>query len=568
MLKLTNPWLGYFDRSYEQIKKSLLQRLATSNPEITDHSEGNILVIIISMFSGVAEMIGLYIDTMSREAYLSTAQRFSSIVKLVRPLDYRIKSYVPATVDITVTAVDGSGNPVNVATTYGILSGTKVKTTNNIEFITTESAQILAGQSSVLIPAKQQVRVIADVLGVTSGVANQEVILLAKYADGTMELSINSEIWELQDTLGLSGPTDKHFIIDVNEDRQPYIKFGNGTNGKIPTAAFDILGTYYTTEGLSGNQINAETITTLVTVLTIPAGVTAFKVTNLLGPDGGADIETIETIRINAPLSIRTLMRAVTRQDFRDILRMAPGVLAGDIKFCCGKCIDIYIVPIDGGTASLALLQATDEWLKCKKLTGKCMNVKAAGVTQIFVSVTVYGKYRVDAITLANLTEAALVDYGAPLNQTINATVSLSDIIAKIDNIAQVERVELNFIWAQPYARPIFNNLQLTWNRQLKPTAITKARYKVVYTALNTFNIYRDTVILTPATLLIPWENDDIIFTIQPGTYTIGDTWEFTVYPYGKTIQLDDFTMPVINPGVSIIEVVPTNRDGSCDSNC
>ena len=102
-MALKNPWVGYVDRSFEQIKSSLLSRLTISNPEITDHSESNILVVIVSMFAGLTEMLGYYIDNMARESFISTARRYVSMVKLVRLLDYRIKTAYPATVDITFT---------------------------------------------------------------------------------------------------------------------------------------------------------------------------------------------------------------------------------------------------------------------------------------------------------------------------------------------------------------------------------------------------------------------------------------------------------------------------------
>jgi len=56
-MALNNPWVGYITRSYKQIKSELLNRLGIAVPEITDHSPSNIMVIILDMFSGIAEML-------------------------------------------------------------------------------------------------------------------------------------------------------------------------------------------------------------------------------------------------------------------------------------------------------------------------------------------------------------------------------------------------------------------------------------------------------------------------------------------------------------------------------
>ena len=92
----TNNWVGYADRSYQQIKNKLLNwRLPQTAPELTDRSENNPFIVLVDMFSGLTEMINYAIDTSNKERFLETAQEFRSVVNLVKPLDYRIKSNLP-----------------------------------------------------------------------------------------------------------------------------------------------------------------------------------------------------------------------------------------------------------------------------------------------------------------------------------------------------------------------------------------------------------------------------------------------------------------------------------------
>ena len=57
-----NKWLTPYQRSYQQIKEKLIDGLSNlKGPNgkqlITDFSEGNILIIILSMFAAIAEVL-------------------------------------------------------------------------------------------------------------------------------------------------------------------------------------------------------------------------------------------------------------------------------------------------------------------------------------------------------------------------------------------------------------------------------------------------------------------------------------------------------------------------------
>ena len=82
-MSITNPWLTPYQRSYQQIKSKVLDKLKDikdpkGNTLITDYSEGNIFVLILSIFSSIAEVIHYYIDNMARETFFSTARRYDS----------------------------------------------------------------------------------------------------------------------------------------------------------------------------------------------------------------------------------------------------------------------------------------------------------------------------------------------------------------------------------------------------------------------------------------------------------------------------------------------------------
>ena len=63
MAGLKNPWIGYIERSYEQAKKAIFDKMPYRIPEITDHTENDIFVKMISIWCGILEQLNYYIDS-------------------------------------------------------------------------------------------------------------------------------------------------------------------------------------------------------------------------------------------------------------------------------------------------------------------------------------------------------------------------------------------------------------------------------------------------------------------------------------------------------------------------
>jgi hypothetical protein len=110
------------------------------------------------------------------------------------------------------------------------------------------------------------------------------------------------------------------FVVEVDNALRGQLRFGDGTNGRVPTpgAAFSAL--YRIGNGSVGN-VGAGTISCIVTAAAI-AGVT-----NPLPATGGVDAETIDAVRRHAPAAFRqNQLRAVTPQDYAEQAGLYPGV--------------------------------------------------------------------------------------------------------------------------------------------------------------------------------------------------------------------------------------------------
>jgi hypothetical protein len=545
---IDNPWVGYLQRSYRTIKASLLNTLKATVPEITDFSESHILIVIISMFAGLVEQLNYYIDNLAQESFLGTARKFSSVVKLVQILDYRVKASYPASVDLYFTYVDDQGAPVIITEEGVIPSGTSVKTVNGVNFITLLSIIVPVGASFGVVPAKQWELQNGITIGQSDGVtAGQKFSLPINYARGSIEITINGIDWNPKGTLARSLPGDKDFIEDVDENGIPYIKFGNNLNGAIP-GHYNIVTNFYTTDGSSGNTISSNTINQIDTSgLTLPNPSVNLLVTNQISPSAGSDIETTDDIRINAPLTIRTLLRAVTKQDYIDLTSQSDGVAKANVIANCGKNLQVYIAPKGGGIASSGLLDDTGAYIESVKTITTHIDMNAAGITPVVVKAKIQARFRADKVQCKIDCDTALGNAFSFDNQEINGRVAVSDVYALLDNLARVDTVELTDLYTLPYPFPLVDNFALNWTRQTMPGSNDKNIWRLIFAGAN-FRLYKNGAFLDTINIndLYTDPTNTLQFRINNAMYSLSQIWEFTTYPYNKTIQMDDNTIPVI----------------------
>lgn len=558
-MPINNPWVGYISRSYSSIKNLLLQKLGQVAPEVSDHSESNILVIILSMFAGIAEQFHYYLDNIAREGFTTTARRYSSMVSLVKLIDYRIKAANAASVDVYMYMRGPDGiTPINNPSDFTLPQGSEFKTNNGISFITTSAIVLEAGKSQYVIPAKQITRKFNYPLGTLAPVPGTVLLLPGDYAHDSSTIKvgagIDQEIWISRYTLGYSNPFDKHYIIDVNQERLAYVGFGDNINGALPNVEQPVLLDYNSTKGKNGN-VDANTVNIWANSLTIP-GVDVVVINNPRRASGGSDIEDLERVRRNAPLSIRTLDRAVTDLDYKDVAMLAPGVDKAGVFYDCGKTIDVFITPDGGGIAPLALLGSTKDFIDFRKIVTTKVRVSPAGETQIQLSLDVWAnQYSDPSLTLTDVLNKIYEEFGY-LKTDVNRPIFLSDIYAYVDNLSKVNHLFITRLSTIPYARPVYSLNQLNWERETLINSTTVVDWKIVWDGLY-FRIFKSGVFMLNLPPNTWWQDNQGSFKLKcsVGDYDYGDEWNFRTYPVNLDINLDDFTVPIIQSPNLLVNV-------------
>jgi predicted phage baseplate assembly protein len=137
----------------------------------------------------------------------------------------------------------------------------------------------------------------------------------------TLAVRVNDVQWHEIDSLAGLKPNDRLFFTETDDESKTRIVFGNGREGaRPPTGLENIKAVYRSGIGKPGNA-KAGQISLLVTR---PLGVK--EVINPLRATGGADRESRDQARENAPLALLALDRLVSLQDYTDFSRTFAGI--------------------------------------------------------------------------------------------------------------------------------------------------------------------------------------------------------------------------------------------------
>lgn len=137
----------------------------------------------------------------------------------------------------------------------------------------------------------------------------------------TLEVRVNDQLWQEVATLYGHGASEHVYVTRRDDDGKTTIQFGDGVTGaRLPSGQQNVRAAYRQGIGSAG-LVKASQLTLLMTK---PAGVR--EVTNPLDATGAADPETLDDIRRNAALTLRTLDRIVSLQDYEDFAAAFSGV--------------------------------------------------------------------------------------------------------------------------------------------------------------------------------------------------------------------------------------------------
>lgn len=324
----------FTELDFDGSKKNILEFLKT-HKEFTDYDfTGSNLNILVDALAYTAAYIGTYANMSISEIFLGSSVLRNSVVSHAKPLSYMPRQINSASATISLTVPRPQGSTDN---SLIIDRGTRLTSTldgKSFDFVVADDSRMIYNATTKNFEiASVEIRQGSfqkqdwtyrsdskDRYIITQ--PNVDVDFLKVIVQDSAASAVKNA-WSQYDEITTIDRNTRAYFIQETEDSRVEIYFGDGIVGKRLLDGNIIQVELLATKGKEANGCNEFELVSDVRGISR----SKFTVKSVAKANSGADAETIESIKFNAPQSFSAQNRAVTPNDYQAILSKKYGAI-------------------------------------------------------------------------------------------------------------------------------------------------------------------------------------------------------------------------------------------------
>jgi Baseplate J-like protein len=473
--------LDYTSRDFTAIRAQLIGIAKGKMPTWETAGEApDFGTLLIELFAYMGDVMHYYIDRTASEAFISTCQRRTSMLYIADMFGYVPIGQHGAIVQLTFT-LDPEATE-NVTLAKGTRIHNKVQSAENlVVFELEDEVTLYARDPTPEDPsprvkkafATEGVSVRDEKLGTSAGVPNMDLSIKNKgVIYQTLQIvsqeGLGSTTWSFTSDLSLARPTQAAFTTYIDESDITHVVFGDNASGRIPSSGAVIYANYRYGVGVEANDVDIGDLEVIVPI--DDTDVFDVAVSNEASPVGGADPESIESMRYAVPRgSLRMKQRAVTLNDYADLSMQVPGVGKAISYGTVYTAVHVRIAPTSSsGSDPLmeSLCHSVESYMEDKILVGSRVYAEPRDYDSLFDDVTGTGNIYIRATVhvmptynrtavrkavetaLRNMLSYDLVNFGM--------RITIGQVYRAILGVQGVEWADLNWLQTERPTDPVF----------------------------------------------------------------------------------------------------------------
>lgn len=427
--------------------KSNLKEFLRSKPEFTDYDyEGAGLSVLMDLLSYNTHYNAVIANMLVQEMYLDTAVKAQSLALIAKRLGYTPKS-IRAPRAVVSMEVFPTGTPSSITLLKNSKFSSRVTYNQNFTFI---------NRDAITVERNSEGRYIFDTIELYEGdnttfqyiVTNpviQKFEIPTSLVDTSLvrvyvkESSISTDVteWKRFDTIIGANETTNCYFVKLNENLKYEIYFGDGIIGKQIVPGNVIIIDYVATNGPVANNASSFMFSDSI------GNTSNATVTTVVSAYGGADAETLDSVRVNAQNRVLSQNRAVTESDYISVIsNMLP---IDTINVYGGETVTppqygkVFIsVKLTNSTLPLTSAQKDDVINELKKRSVVALLHEFIDPEYSYIIINTKVKFNQQKTTLSSSTLKTsvfnkLVEYGNTTLNKFNSTFEYSRLVTYID---------------------------------------------------------------------------------------------------------------------------------------
>jgi len=305
--------------------KANLKTFLQSQSEFQDYDfEGSGFAVLLDLLAYNTHYLGFNANMLANEMYLDSADIRKNIVSLAKMLGYTPTSPKTPTANLSIRVNNVTAGTASLTLDKGTVFTTSVDGTS-YEFVTNQSYTI---QPTAGVYNFSNVNIFEGTLvtfkyTVDTSDADQRFIIPNANADTTtLKVTIQNSVsdtttnvYSLASGYSELNGTSKVYFLQESEDNKFEVYFGDGIIGQNLSEGNIVILEYIVTNRTEANGAS---------IFTLSGDIDGFSnvaITTVSNAQGGADAQSKESIRYNAPLQYARQDRAVTTTDYETLVK-------------------------------------------------------------------------------------------------------------------------------------------------------------------------------------------------------------------------------------------------------
>ena len=317
----SNTSINLVNLDFANLKESFKTYLKSQDLFKDYDFEGSNINVLLDVLSYNTYMNSFYLNMVGNEMFLDSAQLRESVISRAKELNYTPRSFKSARATVTLT-IQTDGSVASVIMPKGTTFTSRIGS-NSFTFSTDEN-RVISGANSTFVSDEIVIyegQYVNDTFNVNNSDASQRFVLSNPTID-TDSLTvtvIEDNGTEILTYLRATSLFDKQansqiFFVQGAENEKYEILFGDGVLGRKPKDNSVVVCEYRICKGELPNGSFKFSSDGAI------SGFSNVAVSTVSAAAQGAIHESIESVKFNAPRYFTTQERAVTAEDYRNLL--------------------------------------------------------------------------------------------------------------------------------------------------------------------------------------------------------------------------------------------------------